>query len=458
MCHAKEPPPIKKIQQMEYLNFSRLTEKDFDDIIAMVDGERFTYDPSIETKNCDYRYENILIELKIIEEEPIEKQSKQNKLAELFRSDIKTVIINPLDLDFENKRKYYNELSTPIKTAIKKASQQLKISSENGEYKITIIVNNGLSMTLPDEFFDIAVRRAKNDTSNIDMLIICGIYHFSDGFDTIATAMFKDVEIQNKEKPIDFIDKLREAWSIKVNEYMTQQIISNEIERTKPPIKDIYFELNNIRYVKPPIQWGKESDFYGKQGRPRFDTTGMESCPPVGVVMPIFDLESYNFVKENISIFDSYLLKNNLEDYLKWIEKERIENDDFLKPIVPIKVSKEELIKTPSPFSFKDIGISLLPIFQKEVIKIAENSFAFNNTPISNNYILLQINEIGMDKANDIAFISYNKTRMSGETQEYLIKGERMKYEYALILASVYCLSLNADAVYYMINDDFKWK
>lgn len=443
---------------MEYLNFSRLNEKDFDDIIAMAGGERFTYDPSIETKNCDYRCNNILIELKIIEEEPIEKQSKQNKLAVLFRSDIKTVIINPLDLDFENKKKYYDELSTPIKTAIKKASQQLKISSENGEYKIAIIVNNGLSMTMPDEFFDIAVRRAKNDTSNIDLLIICGIYHFSDGFDTNAIAVFKDVEIQNKEKPTNFIDKLREAWSVKVNKYMTQQIISNGIERTKPPIKDIYFELNNIRYIKPHIQWGKESDFYGKKGRPRFDTTGMESCPPVGIVLPIFNLEAYNFVKENINVFDSYLLKNNLSDYLKWVEREKIENDNFFKPIVPIKVSKEEVSKIPSPFSFKDIGIYLLSIFQREVIKIAENSFEFNNIIISNNYILLQINEIGMDMAHDIAFISYNKTGRSGDKQEYLIKGERMKYEYALILASVYCLSLNADAVYYVINDDFKWK
>jgi hypothetical protein len=443
---------------MEYLNFSRLTEKDFDDIIEMVGGERFTDDPSIETKNCDYRYENILIELKIIEEEPIEKQSKQNKLAKLFRSDIKTVILNPLDLDYENKRKYYNELSTPIKTAIKKASQQLKISSDNKEYKISIIVNNGLSMTMPDEFFDIAVRRTKNDTSNIDLLIVCGVYHFSDGFDTIATAMFKDVEIQNKEKPNDFIEKLREAWNVKVNDYMTQQIISTEIERTKPPIKDIYFELNNIRYVKPPIQWGKESDFYGKQGRPRFDTTGMETCPPVGVVMPIFDLESYNFVKGNISEVDNYLLRNNLKDYLTWVEKERKDNDDLLKPIVPIKISKEELIKISPPFSFNGIGIALLPVFQEEVVKIAENSYEFNNTPISNNYILLQVNEIGMDKANDIAFISHNRTRMSGETQEYLIKGERMKFEYALTLASAYCLSLNADAVYYMINEDFKWK
>ncbi len=208
---------------MGYLNFSRLTEKDFDDIVKAVGGEMFTDYPSIGTKTCDYRYENILIELKIIEEEPIEKQSKQNRLAKLFRLDIKTVILNPLDLDFENKRRYYNDLSTPIKTAIRKASQQLKISSDNGEYKITIIVNNGLSMTSPNEFFDIAVQRAKNDTSNIDLLIVCGVYHFSDGFDTIAIAKFEDVEIQKgtSKKPRLVLDSIFSAATV-LSKYSTK--------------------------------------------------------------------------------------------------------------------------------------------------------------------------------------------------------------------------------------------
>lgn len=69
---------------MEYLSFSRIKEEDFNDIINMVGSGRFTNNPSVKTKNCDYRFGNILIELKIIEEEPVEKESKQKNLQGYF--------------------------------------------------------------------------------------------------------------------------------------------------------------------------------------------------------------------------------------------------------------------------------------------------------------------------------------------------------------------------------------
>ena len=114
---------------MEYLNFSLLTETDFDEVVLNVGGRRYADDPDIQELNCDYILEDTVIELKIIEEEPIEKTSKQEKLAVLFRSDIKTVILNPLDLDYYGKRKYYQELASPIKGQLKKASKQLKKSA-----------------------------------------------------------------------------------------------------------------------------------------------------------------------------------------------------------------------------------------------------------------------------------------------------------------------------------------
>lgn len=439
---------------MEQLSFSRLKESDFDDIIKMVGGERFTDNKSISTKNCDYKFENILIELKIIEEEPLAKKLKQNKLAELFRSDIKTVILNPSDLDFHKKRKYYNELSTPIKTAIKKASQQLKASANNNEYKIAIIVNNGLSMTSPDEFLKLAIQRAQNDTSNIDLLIVCGVYHYSDGFETIATTVFEDVKIQSRDTPIDFLENLKNSWNTKINKYITKQISAQNIERTKKPIQDIYFELNNIRYVKPSISWGENSNFYGKSGRPRNDTTGMNICPPIGVVLPIFDEDGYKYVKQHICNDDRYLLQDNLKKYIFWTENKKLMNDNVFRPIIPIQIPKEDLIKISGPLNFSKICNFLLPIFQKKVIQIYDRRVEFDNTSERDNYILLQVNEIGMDKANDIAFISH----ITNNSQQYLITGERMKFEYAIMIASAYCLSLNSNKVYYLVNDDFKWK
>jgi len=329
---------------MEYLLFSQLTETDFDEIVLSVGGRRYTEDPNIQDLNCDYIFDDAVIELKIIEEEPIEKKTKQEKLANLFSSDTKTVILNPLDLDHHGKRKYYQELATPIKGQLKKASKQLKLSADavDAHVKIAIIMNNGLTMTGHDEFRRLAIERTKNDTSGIDILIVCGMYYFSDKFDSYAFFEFNDIKIQGKERP-DLIKKLRDAWFKKGEQYMTQQIVDLNIKRTKEPIQDLFFELDGIRYVKPPIQWGKPSEFYGEAGRPREDTTGMNHCPPVATVLPIFDDESYNYAKRNI--IDGNILTDSLHEYLVWAENERETSLNPFLPIVLIPIKLQELVK-----------------------------------------------------------------------------------------------------------------
>ncbi len=227
---------------MEYLLFSQLTETDFDEIVLSAGGKRFNEDPNIQHLNCDYILDDAVIELKIVEEEPIEKTTKQEKLARLFRSNTKTVILNPLDLDHIGKRKYYKELATPIKGQLKKASKQLRRSADavDANVKIAIIMNNGLTMTGHDEFRRLAIGRAKNDTSCIDILIVCGMYYFSDKFDSYAFFDFDDIKIRGEERP-DLIKKLRDAWSKKIEQYMTQQIVDLSIKRTKEPIQDLFF-------------------------------------------------------------------------------------------------------------------------------------------------------------------------------------------------------------------------
>ena len=116
-------------------------------------------------------------------------------------------------------------------------------------------MNQGLTMTSQDEFKKIAIERAKNDTSGIDILIVCGIYYFSDKFDMSVFTNFEDFHIRGEECK-ETVDKLRTSWNKKINKYMTQQIVDINLKRTKEPIKDLFFELNGIRYVKPPISWG----------------------------------------------------------------------------------------------------------------------------------------------------------------------------------------------------------
>ena len=442
---------------MDYLFFSQLTETDFDEVVLSVGGRRYTEDPTIQDLNCDYILDDTVIELKIIEEEPIEKKTKQEKLAKLFRSDFKTVILNPLDLYQHGKRNYYQELATPIKGRLKKASKQLKTSAAeiDAQVKIAIIMNNGLTMTDHEEFQRLAIERTKNDTSGIDILIVCGMYYFSDKFDSYAFFEFKDIKIQGRERP-NLIQKLRDAWFKKVEQYMTKQIVDLKIKRTKEPIQDLFFELDGVRYIKPPIQWGKPSEFYGEAGRPREDTTGMKHCPPVATVLPIFDDESYNYAKRNI--IDVAILTGSLREYLIWAENQRATSKNPFLPIVLIPIMRQELEKLGHPFYFEQIAQSVLPKFQDAVISTADKATEFSDKPISLNFILVQANEIGIDKANDIAIISHNMDHLTPPIQNFIIKGERMKYDYALMLASAHCLSVNANTVYYYRNEDFKWK
>ena len=199
---------------MEYLHFSSLTENDFDEIISNAGGRRYTDDPKIQELNCDYVLDETVIELKITEEEPIDKKEKQKKFIELFPSNADTVILYPSD---EQKYKYYRILESPIQNALKQASKQLQISAKNinAKLRIAIIMNNGLYMVSKSEFEEIAIRKAQNDTSGIDILIICSMYYYSDQFDMRVFFEFKDFEINNieYENKKDIIERLRKSWN-----------------------------------------------------------------------------------------------------------------------------------------------------------------------------------------------------------------------------------------------------
>ena len=92
---------------MNHLNISRITESDFDSIIADAGGERVSKDGTKETKfNCDYKLHESLIELKLIEENPSEKKSKQKKLADLFNKKGETIVIDPSILNNNDINNY----------------------------------------------------------------------------------------------------------------------------------------------------------------------------------------------------------------------------------------------------------------------------------------------------------------------------------------------------------------
>lgn len=444
---------------MEYLNFSTIKETDFDDIILNAGGKRYTDDPRIQVKNCDYIFDNTVIELKIIEEEPIEKETKQKKLAELFSktSKAKTIVLDPSeDLEYE----YYKILTSPIQSQLKKASKQLNYSAKevNLNTKIAIIMNNGLTMTSHEEFKKIAIERAKNDTSGIDVLLVCGIYYYSDKFDMNVMSYFDDIQI-NENNNDDVVKKIKASWNAKVEEYMTRQITDIDMkERTKEPIQDLFFEHEGIRYVKPSIQWGNKSDFYGENGRPREDSTNFENLLPLVTVVPIFSNESYDYFKSNI--IQKNAIPSTLEEYIKPIKNEAKELRDRIQTLVPITISIEEMNSFKVPFSINKVQELANNKYDSFLKKIKNESIEYSNKFYDKSFIFLEAYEIGIDKTNDIAFISKITYKEESEEfhQEVLLDGERISYEYAFALASSYCISFGVEKVYYYRNEDYKWK
>jgi hypothetical protein len=57
---------------------------------------------------------------------------------------------------------------------------------------------------------------------------------------------------------------------------------------SKAPVLDTGFEFNGTTFVKPAPPLGNQSEFWVR-GRPRLNSTGIETCPPVAIVFPDMD-------------------------------------------------------------------------------------------------------------------------------------------------------------------------
>ena len=126
----------------------RVTEADFDRLITGAGGQRCNADATVQaTPNADYELGDTILELKLIEEEGLQKGERQRKLAELFRCtqpDHPVVVLDPTSLDAEAERRYFNILAGPIQTAVKKAAQQLESTRavrRSESTRVLIVIN-----------------------------------------------------------------------------------------------------------------------------------------------------------------------------------------------------------------------------------------------------------------------------------------------------------------------------
>ncbi len=155
---------------MEYMRIYKLVEDDFDRIIESAGGKRLTVDSGHENPpSADYILDDAIIELKFVEEEGLEKQERQQKLADIFMTQFPgkpVVVLDPKLLGEKGRRDYYKAMSTPIEARLKKAARQLKQSAQEHEEKtkVVILLNVGFGSLYHEEFKELAINRATNVT------------------------------------------------------------------------------------------------------------------------------------------------------------------------------------------------------------------------------------------------------------------------------------------------------
>ncbi len=452
---------------MDYLRINRIYETDFDSIIEAAGGEKI--DPNVYDQKgnfADYRLNEAILELKFVREEGLAKESRQIKIAEIyikFQPDRPVVVLDPKILPKKELQRYYNLMEQPIQTAVKKAAKQVhdtKLRDETDSTRVLVILNDGYTALNMDEFREAVGKRIRNDTSKIDYAIAGGIYFYSDRFDSYFFSTF-DLIPANIDKPFPSYDILKSAWNNWVETYMTAVVLGqNNLHDDRLPVIDLNFEIDDIEYVKicPPM--GKPSKFWPNGKRPRDNSTGIESFPPVATCFPKLSKVDWLLFKKAMP--NEYCLQNDYASWLEWSKEQESQGNMELQPFVTIDFKFDDCIEwfdgPVEKLTFSTLCKYAVEIFQVKIRSVIDNAI---NKKSSNliipSYIFLLTEEIGQDKAFDISSIYYINETPGFERDQLILKNKKLFFEYALSLASSYAVSMGLETVVYEKDERYSW-
>lgn len=239
----------------------RISEGFVDAVISDIGGRRLSdiYRIKEGELNADYVLQGSIIELKIIEEEGLEKQKRQDKIASLFEAHgIEGGEIDlRLDSVPETIRKGFEAIILgPIQGSVRKASKQIRQSkialgmpSATG---VLLIVNNGYS-SLPAEYFDrFVVWSCRKDSSHINFAFCITVDHHQGSFDSFVFcsshchAIWPKSDWQHDEVLRHGVnERFRDAMTQVMRDQLNPASWCNVLQ----PVSDIVFDRNGVRYV-----------------------------------------------------------------------------------------------------------------------------------------------------------------------------------------------------------------
>lgn len=232
-------------------------------VIERIGGRRPTEEEKNheQTKNADYLFDGFVAELKILEEEPLEKKERQSRIATELRK--KYDLPSCVDLDIKRmtdgaKADYLKLVGIPIKKAIKKAARQIDATQKHlnrtKDLGVLIAVNNGFS-SLPDEEFGKLLKvYCRTETSQIDLILSVTVEYHQGDFDSYVFCSSEGYTVHTDE-----INPLRELFYEAVgdefNERMTH-MMRNQIELMQDPksilepVRDIQFDRDGVTFIR----------------------------------------------------------------------------------------------------------------------------------------------------------------------------------------------------------------
>lgn len=435
-------------------------DRDIDFVVAQAGGRRAHEDSDRkDTRNSDYVLGRSVIELKLLDEERLEKPEAQAKIGLLFgalQPDRPVVVIDPTVIEQNDRYTYATIMQGPIRGVVRSARAQLKQSrKEIGEDVITVlfVVNNGFTAFTHEELLDHVVSRARNDTDEIDAVVVAGCYLHGDGFDTYALWPIDCVSI-HEERPFIEFDALRSAWNELANRHMTEFVRGEHgLTAAKEAQSDIVFEWEGRVFVKPATPIGSESKFFGAR-RPRHNRLSIERVKHVAFTVPRFSPVEYRRVRA--ALRDEPLLEN-LDTWNDHVE-EALSRSTPLRPVVAIDISRGtwEAWKRRNPgcSGLESLRAAANVRYGVEAGKLMHAAKELHSgIVVPRRYIAVAVELIGQDANNDVSRIGV----CTGEDVEWIVLNARMPHFGALALAAAHALRLGLPNILWAHDLRYAW-
>ncbi|MCC0007709.1 MAG: hypothetical protein H6876_06240 [Hyphomicrobiaceae bacterium] len=413
-------------------------------------------------RGADYILGDAAIELKMLNEEVLLKPTHQEKLCQLFVDKAPEKPVHVIDRDAlsaEGQRAYDRIVERPIHGEVSKARKQLpqtRAEFPQTRRSVLFVCNNGYTSLDHEGLKRLVVHRVSQDTSQIDGVVIAGYYYHSDGFENFFLWPADYIPITRNANFVGW-DQLYGAWQEFAQGFMTEMMRGGAFAHPQTtPVNEIVFEVDARRFVKLAPEFGP-SDFY-VHGRPRRNSSELETCPPVALVVPGLSFSDWTAIVEAVS--DSSACLATFEAWQAHVAK-AAGAATSLKPLVEMPVDPTEWLNWCAAEGEKPSLTALssyaLQKFDMRIRALLDSSRECGSVQ-PHSYIRVCTQEIGQDADNDVSSISLVRNTMTETTSEPLLSDHRMFHEYALVLGAAYAVAKDQDIVLWEKDLQHCWR